>query len=450
MVVGQNVSPVLTEQFEHSPGRDHLVAKLRLVWAERVSLFRFVALGLIASALVAFLIPKRYVSTARLMPPDEQSGSGLAMAAAALAGRSGGLGGVVGDALGLKSTSDIFVGILSSRTTEDRLIQRFNLKKVYGTRTMEDARNALAEHTNILIDRKSQIITILVTDGNPQRAAAMGQSYVEELNRLVAELSTSSARRERIFLEGRLQSVSQDLERAEKEFSQFASKNTAIDVPAQGKAMVEAAAVLQGQLIAAQSELEGLKQIYSDQNVRVRSTAARVAELRDQLDKLGGKDDEALTTPRGGESLYPSIRKLPLLGVTYADLYRQSKVQEALFETLTQEYELAKVEEAKQIPTVKVLDPPEIPEKKSYPQRSQIILLGTALSFSIGVTWVFARALWEAKDSRDPGKIFAQEVFSVVRARLPWASPNGSMVDSPKNQIHGSPSGSEDEVHDDR
>ena len=97
----------------------------------------------------------------------------------------------------------------------------------------------------------------------------MGQRYVEDLNRLVAELSTSSARRERIFLEGRLQGVSKDLESAEKDFSQFSSKNTTIDIKEQGRAMVEGAATLQGRIIAAESELEGLRQIYADNNVRV-------------------------------------------------------------------------------------------------------------------------------------------------------------------------------------
>src|SRR5260221_241525 len=143
---------------------------------------------------------------------------------------------------------------------------------------MTDARKDLADHTSISVDRKSQIISITVTDRSPQRAAAMAHAYAEELDRLVAELSTSSARRERIFLEGRLQAVNQDLEAAEKDFSQFASKNTAIDVKEQGKAMVEAAAMLQGQLIAAQSQYEGLREIYTDNNPRVSTVKAGIDE----------------------------------------------------------------------------------------------------------------------------------------------------------------------------
>lgn len=404
------------------PDRDLLV-NLRLLWEHRGFLFRVGVYALLASTLMAFLIPARYESTARLMPPDNQSASGLATAVAAMSGGTGALGGIASDFLGLKSTSDIFVGILSSRTVQDKLIQQFDLKKLYRDSRMEDARKDLAEHTGISVDRKSQIISLTVTDHDPKRAAAIAQAYVEELNRLVAELSTSSARRERIFLEERLKAVSQDLEAAEKEFSLFSSRNTAIDIKEQGKAMVEAAATLQGQLIAAESELEGLRQIYSDNNVRVRSVRARIAELKHQLEKIGGKgegSDEQQT------SLYPSIRKLPLLGVTYADLYRRTRVQEAVFETLTKEYELAKVQEAKEIPTVKVLDSPNIPEKKSFPPRLLITLLGTMLAFAGATSWVFGKTAWDQTDSNDPRKAFAQEVLTTMKARLPKFARNGS------------------------
>ena len=419
--------PIVPELEETPQGSGDSVVYLRLLWEQRRLLARLVLYGFLASTLIALLIPARYESTARLMPPDNTQTGGLAMAAAAISGGAGSLGNIASDVLGIKSTSDIFVGILSSRTVQDKLIQEFDLRKLYSDRRMEDARRDLASRTGISVDRKSQIITITVTDHDPKRAAAMGQAYIEELNRLVADLSTSSARRERMFLEERLKAVNQDLETAEKDFSQFASKNSAIDVKEQGKAMVEAAAILQGQLIAAESELEGLRQIYTDNNVRVRSVRARIDELKHQLDKLGGKG-ESMTEVSGqaSDSLYPSIRKLPLLGVTYADLYRRTRVQEAVFETLTKEYELAKVQEAKEIPTVKVLDAANIPEKKSYPPRSLIIFLGTAMAFAAATTWVFGKTTWEQTDSHDPRKQFAQEVFTTVKATIPNFSQNGA------------------------
>jgi capsule polysaccharide export protein KpsE/RkpR len=409
---------------------DQTAATLRLLWENRRCLGRIAGVGLVISTLVAFLIPSRYQSVARLMPPDTQSASGgLAMAAAAVSGGetgAGGLGGMASGLLGFKSTSDLMVGVLSSRTVQDKLIQKFDLRKVYWDRRMEDARKDLVARTDVSIDRKSQIITIAVTDKSPQRAEAMGQAYGEELNRTLADVSTSSARRERIFLEGRLQAVSHDLEVAEKEFSQFASKNSAIDIKEQGKAMVDAAAILQGQYIAARSELEGLRQIYTDSSVRVRSVQARVAELENQLMKVGGKDESSsLDKMTGAGSLYPSLRKLPLLGVTYADLFRRTKVQEVVFETLTQEYELAKVQEAKEIPTVKVLDPPNLPERKSFPPRLLFMLVGTTMALGCGATWIFGRTMWEQMDPANPKLVLAQEVFSAVRSGIPWASRNG-------------------------
>jgi uncharacterized protein involved in exopolysaccharide biosynthesis len=414
---------------ETPAGSEKILAYLRLLWAHRRMLYRVTLYALLGSTLAAFLIPKRYESTARLMPPDSQSSSGLAMAAAAMAGgaATGGLAGMASEVLGLKSSSDIFVGILGSRTVQDKLIQQFNLNKLYGTRSMDDTEKALGEHTGISVDRRSQIISITVTDKSPQRAAAIGQAYVEELNRLVADLSTSSARRERVFLEERLQGVSKDLEDAEKNFSQFASKNSAIDVKEQGKAMVEAAATLQGQLIAAQSQYEGLRQIYTDNNPRTRTVKARIDELQRQLEKLGGKGESSTEVSSGaGESLYPSIRKLPLLGVTYADLYRRTRVQEAVFETLTKEYEMAKVQEAKEIPTVKVLDAPSVPDRKSFPPRLLIMFLGAACAFACATIWLLIRTVWEQTNAGDARKVFAQEVFMDLKTQLPRFTRNGS------------------------
>jgi uncharacterized protein involved in exopolysaccharide biosynthesis len=418
-------------EIEERESRERTVARLRLLWEHRRFLERVVGLALVFSTIIAFLIPNRYQSSARLMPPDNESGSGLAVAAA-LAGGSGtgaalgGLGGIAGQLLGIKGTSDLLVGVMSSRTVADDLIRKFELKKVYRDSRMEDTRKDLASRTEIQVDRKSQIVTVAVTDKDPHRAMAMTQEYVDELNRLLAEVSTSSARRERIFLETRLKAVNQDLESAEKQFSQFASKNTAIDIGEQGKAMVEAGAVLQGQLIAARSELEGLKQIYANSNVRVRSMEARVTELESQLSKISGGDESGSNQGSGqSDSLYPSIRKLPLLGVTWADLYRQTKVQEAVFQMLTQEYEMAKVQEAKEIPTIKVLDAPNLPDKKSFPPHTLIILMGMFFSFVCAVACVFGRNRWNATDPADPRKVLALEVFNTAKAALPWHSRNG-------------------------
>jgi capsule polysaccharide export protein KpsE/RkpR len=383
-------------------------------------------MGFLLTLIVALFIPNEYVSTTRLMPP-EQNSSGMAMLAA-MAGSAGtGFGGLAGDLLGMKSTGALFVGILESRTVQDAVISKFDLRKVYRHRKWQDTREELSRNTGIVEDRKSGIISVSVTDKSPVRAASIAQEYVDELNRVITELNTSSAHRERVFLEDRLVKVKQDLESSEKEFGQFASKNTAIDIQAQGKAMIEAAATLEGQSIAAQTELESLKQIYADGNVRVRATQARVNELQRQLEKLGGSPGSATElNGKDDASSYPSIRKLPLLGVSYADLYRNMKVQETIFETLTKEYELAKVEEAKETPSVKVIDPPDVPERKSSPHRLWIVLSGTFLALAFGTVWILGDARWGQISPDDPGKAFALEVFGTLKTHFSLASRNGS------------------------
>lgn len=411
-------------------------APYRLAWSHRKFLLRATGIGLVCSLAVAFLIPTRYRSTARLMPPDQGgSGMGMAMLAAATGGAGmtnqlgSGLGSIASDLLGMKNSSDLFVGVLGSHNMQDDLINKFNLRKEYRDRRIEDARDDLDKHTNFTVDRKSGIIKIEVTDHDPKKAAAMAGEYVDRLNEVVAHLNTSAAHRERVFLEDRLVQVKADLESSEKNFSTFASKNTTIDIQSQAKAMIESGAELQGELIATQTELQGLRQIYSDNNVRIRTMQARVDEIKRQLQKIVGQREDASAQAQSDppdETLYPSIRKLPIIGVSYADLYRNTRVEEAVFEVLTKEYELAKVQEAKETPSVKVLDVPDVPEKKSFPPRILVTALGTMLVLGGALLFVFGRTQWEAVEDSDARKALAMEVYSTVRARMTKESSNGS------------------------
>ena len=393
---------------------DSFVGRLRVLLAHRRFLAGCVFCGTFLATVVALITPPRFQSVARLMPPDNQPSSNLAMLAS-IAARST----VAGDAFGVKSSGALLIGVLMSRTVQDDLIQKYDLRKVYGVRYEELARKRLAACTLISEDRKSGIITITVSDPSPQRAAQLAAEYVAELNTVLSQVSTSSARREREFLEGRLKEIRQDLESAERDFGDFSSKNTAVDIKEQARAMVGAAATLQGELIATESQLEGLRQIYADDNVRVRALRARLNDLKAEMTKMGGKYENPASPEKSEDSVYPSIRKLPVLGITYADLYRRTRVQETVFETLTQQYELAKVAEAKEIPTVKVLDTPDLPERKAAPSRRLIVLMGVFLSFTFGSIWVLGRDRWQKMDPESPGKQLVIETFEVLRNATP-------------------------------
>jgi capsule polysaccharide export protein KpsE/RkpR len=398
------------------------IKQLRLVWSARQFLYRTVAIGFLVSTLAVFLIPRSFESTARLMPPDNRAGLGMALVGALSHSSGVDLGSVVSGLMESKSQGALFIGVLRSRSVQDQLIDKFNLQAVYGKRYREDARQKLEDKTQIAEDRKNGIITITVTDHSPQRAAAIADEYVNSLNRTVSQLSTSSAHKERLFLEQRLDSAAKDLEAAERDFGQFASMNATLDISEQGKAMVEADAVLQGKIIAAKSQLEGLERIFTDENVRVRAAKARIAEMESQLKRLSG--DRGNDRNNAGLQ-YPSLRQLPLLGSTYGDKFRNLKIQEAVYETLSKQYELVKVQEAKELPTIKLLDFPKVPEKKSFPPRLVMICAGTIVAACLGVFWVLASARLLEYEPGDPRKVLAQRVLRGALLPFPMDSGNG-------------------------
>jgi capsule polysaccharide export protein KpsE/RkpR len=414
-------SPSVATDSGASPSASDGLAILRLLWEKRQALRRAAVCAFVVSIVIVLLMPNQYESSVSIMPPESMNSSG-AMLAALASKASPELATMAGGLLGMRGSGALFVDLFRSRSVQDSVVDRLQLQKVYRSRYKQDARRRLNSQTDASEDRKSGVISVTVTDESPQRARDIAQAYVEELNRLLSQVSTSSARRERIFIEQRLTAVKGDLEDAEKQFGAFASKNSTLDIKEQTKAMVESAGVLQGQLIASESELQSLEQIYTSSNVRVRSLQARVDELKRQLQKIEGTD-ASLVSSAGisgaaqSDEIYPPIRKLPLLGVEWADLYRRTKIQETVYELLNQQYELARIQEAKEIPTVNVVDPANVPERKSSPHRLLIVLGLTLFSVIGAAVWIIGSERWQHMDSHDPGKILAESVWKTASDR---------------------------------
>src|SRR5579863_10161648 len=261
-----------------------------MLWEKRSFLARCAMVGAVVSLVVALLLPKEYEATTRLMPPDSEGLSAMSMMASKVSALAENpmIGKFASDALGAKTTGALFVGVLGSRTVQDRIIDKFDLRRVYWVSHYDSARKKLTKKTEIQEDRKSGIITVTVIDGDPQRAAAIAQEYVSQLNVLMSQLTTSRAHRERVFLEDRLGVAKKELDSASRDLGEFSSKNATIDLKDEGKAIVDSAAMLQGQLIATQSEVKGLEQIYTSNNVRVKALHARIAELERKLNEICG------------------------------------------------------------------------------------------------------------------------------------------------------------------
>jgi len=241
---------------------------------------------------------------------------------------------------------------------------------------------------------------------------------LDELNNLITRVSTSSAGREREFIEKRLNTVKEELQRAQLELSDFSSKNTTIDIKEQTRATVDAGAKLEGQLIAGESELDSLRQIYGDQNVRVRAAEARNALLQREMQRANGQSGQVFNEKDiDAGHPYPPLRQLPQLGVQWANLYRNVRIHETVFDLLSEEYETARIEEAKSVPTVGVVDFPEIPERRSGPHRKLIVLILTFFSVVVTAFFLLARRSWRAMDSQDARRLLAARIGATMRNR---------------------------------
>jgi uncharacterized protein involved in exopolysaccharide biosynthesis len=307
------------------------------------------------------------------MPPQTQTSSGMAMAAAEL-GSNPMVGKYASELLGVKGSGALFIGILQSRTIQDRLIDKYDLRRVYHEKYYYKARQILTKKTSIGEDRKSGIITISVTDRDRFRARDLAQEYEAQLARAVLDLNTSSAHQERLFLEERLAAVKADLDESSRQLSEYSSKNSTMDVKEQAKSTLLAAETVHGQLIAGEAELESLRQVYGEGNTRIKSSEARVAKIRSEMEKETGNGDSA----KNGD--LPSLRNLPVLAVKYGDLYRRQQAAEKLYELLAAQYEMVKIDEVKETPPVRVLDAAEVPEKPSSTPRILFVLAGVIIS----------------------------------------------------------------------
>ena len=378
------------------------------LWERRRTLRTIAIASLVLSTIVAFTIPKEYESSTSLMPPDTQGGSAALLAT--LAGQGGGasgLGMLASGLLGTKSNGELYMDLLRSGTVKGTLADHFHLQQVYGKKYMQDTLKKLNARTKISDNKKSGVITVVVIDNDRQRAQDLARAYPDELNKLLSRVSVSSARRERQFIEARQTVVLAQLTDAEEQMSRFSSSNSTIDIREQTRATVDAGAKLQGQLIFGESELEALKQVYGDENIRVKEARERISVLQRELGKIGGTAD---TVDRplelSKDELYPPLRRLPELGVRYAAIYRRVKLLETVYELLSAQYETARLQEAKEIPTISTVDPAGYPERKTFPPRLIFMVAGTLIALvSASLLMLLYRDWLELDEANDLKKL---------------------------------------------
>jgi uncharacterized protein involved in exopolysaccharide biosynthesis len=383
---------------------------VELLWDRRRELSRWVLGGVALAGLLWLVLPAKYESTARVLPSEATSATAMMLAGTSVAGAAIPGAGMIPDLLGTKTPGALCAAILRSDTVLDSVINQFDLRAVYGTRDYDRARRELSDRTVINDDRKSGIVIWTVVDKDPNRAAGIANAYADSLDKVLQTLNTSAAHREREFLEQRTALARKDLADAEKTLSEFSSKNSTLDIREQGKAAFEVAGRVEGEYLAAQAELRGLRQIYGPDHPRVKQQEARVADLRTAAARLG-----STTSDENSDPGFLSVSRLPLVGATYADMFRDVKIQEIVYETLVKQYEISKVEEAKETPRLRVIDNGKVASRRSSPKILMLLALCVWGSFTVGVVWIEARSRWQMTSADSPWKSLGARVFGDTR-----------------------------------
>jgi uncharacterized protein involved in exopolysaccharide biosynthesis len=334
----------------------------------------------IGAALISFLLPNIYTGTSRILPP-QQSASMASALLNQLGGALGGLGGLAGGALGVRNPNDLYVGMLKSRTVADNLISRFQLGKVYDEDYLSYTRKRLEKET-IIISGKDGIITIEVNDKDPKRAADLANAYVDELMKLTKVLAVTEASQRRLFFERQLLQAKDNLTAAEIAARQGLQKGGLAQVDAQGRSMIEVTARLRAQISVKEVQLGAMRTFAAEGNPELQRVQEEIQALRRELSRIEGSSPIAAVA-RGDTSGNSGLGNLGRL--------RDVKYYEFLYELLAKQFELAKIDEAKDSAVVQVMDKAIEPDRKSKPVRSLIVLFSALAALFAGVLWAFVR-----------------------------------------------------------
>ena len=352
----------------------NLFELVQVVVRRKMVIVKICTVAIIVSVAYSLTLPNIYSATAKVLPPQKENSGGLS----SLLGQTGGLAGLAAGSLG--GGSELYLGILKSRSVGDAIIQKLDLTRVYKQKTLEDTRLRLSAIVKLQAG-KDNIISITTEDKDPKLAALLANAFVEELGRTTVRLNLSKAGTERLFLEKRLDLVKKDLKLAEDDLKTFAQNNKIVQVDSQAKTSIETLARMKSELASREVQLSVVRSTRTDQSAEVKAYETAIKRLKGEISQLSGNS-------RGGEGI-PSVGNVPSVGLEYSRRMRELKTQETIFEQLTKQYEMAKLNEAKDSSSFQILDEAVVPVRKSRPRRSLIVIFFTGASFLVSIFIVF-------------------------------------------------------------
>ena len=355
------------------------------------------------SIAISLRLPDIYTGTTKLLPPQQtQSTSAVLAQPGSLAGLPGGV--VVS---GLKNPNDLYVGMLKSRTVADNLIQRFDLNKLYNQKYQSSTRKRLENETMITAG-KDGIITIQVDDRDPKRAAELANAYVDELFKLTKVLAVTEASQRRLFFERQLEQAKDSLAKSEASTRQALQKGGLVLVEGQGRVMAETSARLRAEITVKDIQIGAMRTFASDQNPDLQRTQKEVEVLRRELSRIEG------TSGAGSSPEETNVK-----GIENLRLLREMRYNEVTYELLAKQYEMAKIDEAKDSAVIQVMDRAIEPDRKSKPVRSRIVMLSTLVAGLIGVLLAFVLEAFTKNNPRNADRWQTLKHQILLRGRRP-------------------------------
>jgi len=390
------------EQIRESEASDpaeeslHLLDVLIVLSRRRKFVVGFTLGAALLAVIFVLVVPSTYTATTTVMPPSQNSSM-----SSALLGQLGGssaLASVAGASLGIKNPSDMYVSLFLSRTIEDSMVQRFGLKDRYKKKKESDARTAFEKHTTVALGTKDGLIRITATDRDPKEAADIANAYVDEFRKLSATLAISEASRRRIFFEQQLLEAKENLTTAEETLKHTEQSTGVLQIDSQARSLIESAANLRAQVVAKEVQLQGMRSYATEDNPDVVTAEQQLTALKAQLAKLAGTDEGS-----GSDFVVPK-GKVPEAGMEYLRRIRDVKYYETISELIAKQFEIAKLDEARQGSIIQVVDVAVTPDKRSFPKRTVTVLVATLLGFVVACVWCtfaegFRRMLGNPADS---------------------------------------------------
>ena len=344
---------------------------LEVIVKQKKLIFWITLSAFVASIIIALILPKSYLSTAKILAPTQLDSANLSQ----LESLASGL-------MDTGSPADMYASMLGTDAIKDKIIDRFNLMKVYNETYRQDLYKKMDDLVAVEAGRKDGIVSITVEDEVPQRAANIANAYVEALENLNVNLNIYGAGKNRVFLEGRLAKAKVDLASAENALKAFQTKSKAFQVPDQAAATINGIAQMKARLAAQEVELSVLRTTFTDSSEEVTNALTSIANLRSQISSLeNGNKSGAI----------PSLGSVPALGQENLRLMREFNIQETLVDDLTKQYEKERFLEANDVSSIQVIQKARAPDKKTKPKRAKIVIFSTIFAFALSVGLVVAR-----------------------------------------------------------